>query len=93
MTQVTSTDAAARYVAIQQRATAVNAKRIKIETELSMLRQEHKKTVDALKELGVTDLSNVSELLATKEQELEQLITDVETSLTTAEDALAQLNT
>lgn len=81
-----------RYQAIQKRVQDLASEKIKVETEINLLRQDHAKTVEKLRELGVTELGNIDTLIAEKEQELEQMLTDAETVLTKAETEIAKLN-
>lgn len=85
-------DPALQLQDFQKRAKAIGDKRIALDTEINMLRQEYDKTVESLKTLGVTDLKDIPALLSQKQQELQQLIQDVESQLTEAEGVLAQLD-
>lgn len=83
---------AERLATIQNSITKINERKIAAQAEMAMLRQQYNEKVEALKNLGITDLSNLPQTLASLKQELSNQLTAAEQILTGIEVKISSIS-
>ena len=74
-----------RIEAIKTRTEDIKTKKVQAEAQLQILQQQYDQKIEELKQVGVTDLSNVANTVAQLEAELQTLLTQTEESLSLIE--------
>jgi len=74
-----------RIEAIKTRTEDIKTKKVQAEAQLQILQQQYDQKIEDLKQVGVTDLSNVVNTVAKLEAELQTLLTQTEESLSLIE--------
>lgn len=77
-----------KLTSLQSRITKLNNEKISAQTSLKHLREQYDQKIIQLKQLGVENTSNLSEVLKTLEENLQVELSSLETALTHIENSI-----